>query len=48
MLTSCHQNVGQNHNLPIANTAFESVAKYKYLRTTETNKILFTKTLREA
>jgi hypothetical protein len=26
---SCHQNVGQNHSLLIANKAFKNVAKFK-------------------
>jgi hypothetical protein len=38
---SCHQNAGQNHNLLIATTSFENVAKFKNMRTV--TKIAFKK-----
>jgi hypothetical protein len=34
-------NAGWNHNMKVADRSFESVAKFKYLGTTVTNKILF-------
>jgi hypothetical protein len=37
MFVSCQQNAGQNHNLLIANTFFENVAKFKYCRTAVAN-----------
>jgi hypothetical protein len=35
-IMSCHQNVGQNHNLLIAYKTLENVAEIKYLGTTVT------------
>jgi hypothetical protein len=40
MLLSYHQNAGQNHDVKIANSSFENVAQFKYLRMTVTNQIL--------
>jgi hypothetical protein len=37
MVVSHHQNVGQNHNLLVANEFFENVAKFKYFGTTVAN-----------
>jgi hypothetical protein len=34
---SHHQNAGQNHNIKIANGAFENVAKLRYLGSAITN-----------
>jgi hypothetical protein len=40
MLISCHQNVGQNRDIKIANKSFENVSQFKYLRKTVTNQNL--------
>jgi hypothetical protein len=40
MLLSCHQNVGQNRDIKIANRSFENVPQFKYLETTGTNENL--------
>jgi hypothetical protein len=37
MIMSRHPNSGQNQNIRIADESFENVAKFKYLRTTQTN-----------
>jgi hypothetical protein len=34
MFLSHHQNAGQSHDIKIANTCFENVAKFRYLGTT--------------
>jgi hypothetical protein len=39
-LLSCHQNVGQNRDVKIANRSFENVSQFKYLGTTVTNQNL--------
>jgi len=39
MFVSCHQNIGQNHNLMIANKSFVNFAKFRHLGTTVTNEI---------
>jgi ribosomal protein S2 len=40
MLLSGHRNVGQNHDIKIANRCFENAAQFRYLGTTVTNQIL--------
>jgi hypothetical protein len=40
MVLSCHQNVGQNWDIKIANRSFENVSQFKYLVTTVTNQNL--------
>jgi hypothetical protein len=35
-----HQNVGQNHDIKIANRCFENMAKFRYLGTTVTDQNL--------
>jgi hypothetical protein len=40
MLLSCHQNVGRNQDIKIANRSFENVSQFKYLGMTVTNQNL--------
>jgi hypothetical protein len=40
MLLSCHQNVGQNRDIKIANRSFGNVSRFKYLGTSVTNQNL--------
>jgi hypothetical protein len=40
ILMPCHQNAGQNHNIKIPNTAFESVTEFIYLVMAVTNQNL--------
>jgi hypothetical protein len=37
MITSCHQNSGQNQNIRLANESLENVEQFKYLGMTLTN-----------
>jgi hypothetical protein len=37
ILLSCHQNVGRNQDIKIANRSFENVSQFKYLGTMVTN-----------
>jgi hypothetical protein len=41
VVTSHHQNVGQNHSFLIANKSFKSVAKFRYFVMTVTNQNCF-------
>jgi hypothetical protein len=40
MLLSRRQNIGQNHDIKIADRCFDNVAQFKYLGTTITNQNL--------
>jgi hypothetical protein len=46
MVLSHHKNVGQSHNLLIANKSFKNVAKFKYLGTTITDQSCFHKEIK--
>jgi hypothetical protein len=46
ILLSCHQNVGQSHDIKIANRSFGNVAQLKYFGTTVTNQNLIREELR--
>jgi hypothetical protein len=46
MLVSRCQKAGQRQSIKIGNRSFDSVAKFKYLGTTLTDKIVFMKRLR--
>jgi hypothetical protein len=37
LLSTCHQNSGQNSDIKIANRSFENVSQFKYFGTTVTN-----------
>jgi len=37
MFLSHHQNIGQNHNIMIANKSFENVTEFKYFQVTVTD-----------
>jgi hypothetical protein len=43
---SPHQNLGHHCNIKVANISLENVAKFQYLGTTVTNRIVFRKELR--
>jgi hypothetical protein len=38
MVMTCHLNAGKNHNILIANTSLENVAKFRYLGRTVKNR----------
>jgi hypothetical protein len=40
MLLSCHQSLGQNQDIKIANRSFENVSQFRYLGMTLTNQIM--------
>jgi hypothetical protein len=37
MLISCHQTIGENHYIKVANKFFEKVENFEYFETTITN-----------
>jgi hypothetical protein len=47
MLTSRHQNTGQDHDTKRANRCFENVAQFRYLRTAVTNQNLIQEDIKE-
>jgi hypothetical protein len=42
MIMSGYPNLGENQNISVATESFENVAKFKYLGSTQTNKMTFT------
>jgi hypothetical protein len=46
VITYYHQNAGKDYNLLMANKSTENLAKFKYFKTTVTNKISSMRKLR--
>jgi hypothetical protein len=46
MLVSCHQNVGQIHDIKIADRFFEKLTQFKYLGRTITNQNLISEEIK--